>query len=262
MKQLWLDADTESAVLLELPCGQLAVYSRRNPDSAGANEDAVLVLPIGDSRAVLAVADGCGGLTGGADASRITLQALQRSVKSANGSLRSAILDGIEDANAKVLELGIGAATTLAVAEIDGDQMRAYHIGDSQIVMVGGRGKVKLQTPAHSPVGYAVEAGVLSDSEAMTHEHRHLVSNVVGTAECRVEIGMFRRMAKRDTFIVASDGVFDNLQMVEVCNIIRHGQLAGAASHLAEEVAIRIASDRDDNPSKPDDATFIIYRRK
>ncbi|MEN8164347.1 MAG: ATP-binding protein, partial [Acidobacteriota bacterium] len=47
--------------------------------------------------------------------------------------------------------------------EIDGRSIRPYHVGDSQAVVCGQRGKLKLQTMAHAPVAYAVEAGVLDE---------------------------------------------------------------------------------------------------
>ena len=49
MKQLWLDMDMVAAEILDLPCGQAAVYSRRDPSAASANEDGVLVMPIDDN---------------------------------------------------------------------------------------------------------------------------------------------------------------------------------------------------------------------
>ncbi len=265
MKETWLDCNHDVPTTFDLPKGQVAIYSRRCPGKSTANEDAVLVIPLDDTRVVLAVADGCGGMHAGAEASRITLKALRRSIKKAKAadvSLRSAILDGIEAANAKVMKLGVGAATTLAVTEVTGERMRSYHIGDSQVVLVGGRGKVKLQTPAHSPVGYALEAGVLSEDEAMTHEDRHIVSNVVGTRECFIEVGMRRKMAKRDTLVLASDGIFDNLHVDEACDLIRNGQLETAATRLAQRAQERMNSPTcDDQPSKPDDATFVLFRR-
>lgn len=264
MKQLWLDCDTENPTVFTLSCGQVAVYSRRSPDKSTSNEDAALVIPVDDTKVVLAVADGCGGMNAGAEAARITLKSIRRSINKTSrrdGSLRSAILDGVEAANSKVLKLRVGAATTLAVAEIGGDNIRSYHIGDSQVVLVGSRGKIKLQTPVHSPVGYAVEAGVLSEEDAMTHEDRHIVSNVVGSRECRIEVGMLRKMAKRDTLILASDGIFDNLQVSEVCEVIRSGHLHEAATDLATKTAARINADSSDIASKPDDATFVLFRR-
>ena len=44
--------------------------------------------------------------------------------------LRGAILDGFEAANAAILATGTGSATTLAVAAVADNAMRAYHVGD------------------------------------------------------------------------------------------------------------------------------------
>lgn len=263
MKKLWLEADMETPQRLELPSGEVAVYSRRCPDKTSPNEDAALVFPVDEKRVVLAVADGCGGMAGGADASRIVLKAIKNSLARATeeDSLRSAILDGIELANAKVLKLGVGAATTLAVAIADGEFIRSFHIGDSRVVLVGSRGKIKLQTPTHSPVGYAVEAGILSETDAMTHEDLHIVSNVVGARDCWIEVGMRRKMANRDTLILGSDGVFDNLSVDEICDVIRTGPIKEAAEQLATRTGERIANDSGEHPNKPDDATYVLFRK-
>ena len=79
-----------------------------------------------------------------------------------------------------------------------------------------GRGRVKLQTISHSPVGYAVESGMLDDQEAMHHEERHVVSNIIGTPEMRIEIGPPIDLATYDTLLVATDGLADNLHIEEI----------------------------------------------
>jgi len=262
---VWLDANSDEPEILEFDACELAVYSRRCPNKESSNEDGALILSIDGERTILAVADGCGGMNAGAQAARITLTALQRTLANgANepGSLRTPILDGIEKANASVLNLGIGAATTLAVVEVLQETIRPYHIGDSQIVVVGNHGKIKLQTSAHSPVGYAVEAGVLSEDEAMYHQDRHVVSNVVGARDGHIEIGSRRRMSPRDTLLLATDGVFDNLHVEEICALIRKGPLINAARNLAMQTQARIETSEVDNPSKPDDSTFILFRRR
>ena len=79
--------------------------------------------------------------------------------------------------------------------EISNGSVRPYHVGDSVILLVGQRGKIKLQTVSHSPVGYAVEAGVLDEVEAMHHQDRHVVSNFIGSPEMRIEVGAPLRLA-------------------------------------------------------------------
>jgi serine/threonine protein phosphatase PrpC len=212
---------------------------------------------------VLAVADGVGGVRAGNKASSIVLDQLRSSLaqnKDDDSEQRSAILNAIETANQAVLALGIGAATTLAVVEINRNTVRPYHVGDSTILVFGQRGKIKLQTVAHSPVGFAVEAGLLDEEEAMHHEDRHIVSNVIGVPDMRIEVGSTLELAQRDTILLASDGLMDNLQPSEIIERLRKGTLAPAAKVLAADSMQRMTEPREGEPSKPDDLTFIIFR--
>ena len=103
--------------------------------------------------------------------------------------LRTAILDGIEAANSAVQSLANGSATTLTVITIEGRILRSYQVGDSEAVVVGQRGVVKLQTLPHSPTGFAVEAGFLNQKDALHHEDRYLVSNFLGASDMRIDVG-------------------------------------------------------------------------
>jgi len=212
---------------------------------------------------VLAVADGFGGQPGGDQAAQLALTALDQAVETAlvaEAELREGILNGFEQANEAVQGLGVGAATTLAVVEIDNGWVRPYHVGDSQILVVGQRGRLKLQTVAHSPVGYAVEAGWLEPGAALHHQERHLVSNMVGSADMRIEIGPALALRPRDTLLLASDGVFDNLHAEEILECIRKGGLSAAAERLADRCRTRMQQPAGGQPSKADDLTFVVFR--
>jgi serine/threonine protein phosphatase PrpC len=174
--------------------------------------------------------------------------------------LRAGILNGIEAANEAVRELGTGAATTLALVEIQDGVIRPYHVGDSAILVTGQRGKVKLQTIPHSPIGYAVEAGLMKEEEAIYHEERHVISNVIGSDQMRIEIGPPTQLAPRDTLLLASDGLFDNLLPDEIIETIRSGPLDEAVGTLVQTAQERMAGPIGDAPSKPDDLTVIAFR--
>lgn len=243
--------------------GQISVTSWRSPEHDGANQDGAMVVWPTPECLVLAVADGVGGLPGGDSASSLALHALRDAlrVRLADGAdLREAILSGFDRANRAVLQRGNGGATTLAVVEIDGGRMRSYHVGDSGVLVFGGRGKVRLQTISHSPVGYAVEAGVLDEQQAMSHEDRHLVSNVVGDRAMHMGMSYPLRLKPMDTVLLASDGLFDNAFTDEVIEHLRKGALHEAAGRLARQCHARMASARDGVPSKPDDLTLVAYR--
>jgi PPM family protein phosphatase len=243
--------------------GQISVTSWRSPEHDGTNQDGAMVVWPAPDRMVLAVADGVGGLPGGDSASSIALHALRDAVgvRLADGAdLREAILSGFDRANRAVLQRGDGSATTLAVVEIDGGRMRSYHVGDSGVLVFGGRGKVRLQTIPHSPVGYAVEAGVLDEQQAMSHEDRHLVSNVVGDRAMHLGMSYPLRLKPLDTVLLASDGLFDNAYTDEVIEHLRKGALHEGANRLARHCRERMGAARDGAPSKPDDLTLVAYR--
>ena len=60
-----------------------------------------------------------------------------------------------------------------------------------------------MRTVAHSPVGYAEEAGLLDREEAIHHAHRHLVSNMLGMPEMHIEVGPPLTLDARDTIVLA-----------------------------------------------------------
>jgi serine/threonine protein phosphatase PrpC len=254
----------EGAVL-EVGGGAVAVYSARSPARSSPNEDAAGVMALAEDRAVLAVADGLGGAPAGQQASEIAVRSLVETVGRASRegqeSARAGILDGFETAHEAVLGLGVGAATTLTVAEISGSSCRVYHVGDSLALVTGQRGRTRLQTLPHSPVGYGVESGLLDERDAMYHDERHLVSNAIGSADLRIDVGLPVALAPRDTLVLASDGLSDNLQTDEIVELVRKGPLVRAARRLTERVRERMEGGREGEPSKPDDLTFLIFRR-
>jgi len=260
---LFLDCNMESGELCALWEGSAAVFSCRSPDKQTANEDAAALIPFDHQSGILVVADGLGGLRAGEQASSLALASLRDALSEAasNGAeLRGAILNGVETANRRICELGVGAGTTLALVEIQGRTVRPYHVGDSMILIVGQRGRIKWQTISHSPVGYAVEAGFLDATEAMHHDERHIVSNMLGTADMRIEIGSPIELAERDTLLLASDGLFDNLHLDEIIHRVRKGPLDQVAAGLASSCRQRMQTPTEGQPSKPDDLTFIAYR--
>lgn len=261
----WRDADLDAPELLDAGAGSVAVYSHRRPGGDVGNEDGALVLAFADGRAVLAVADGIGGHHDGARAAAVALDALAESVANADArgrELREGILDGFELAHSRVADLaGNGGSTLIAVA-IERDGLRPFHVGDSAALMSGQRGRLKHLTPAHSPVGYAVEAGLLDEEEAIQHEDRHLVSNAIGIGPMKIELGPVVPLAAHDTLVVGSDGLFDNLRTEEIIEIVRRGPLKRVANQLVARSRDRMAGDGSDHPSKPDDLTFVVWRRR
>ena len=63
-----------------------------------------------------------------------------------------------------------------------------------------------------------------------------------------------------DTVLVASDGLWDNLFFAEVVECVRKDQREPAAGQRVELARQRMATPATQNPAKPDDLSFILYR--
>lgn len=258
--RLFIESDHREPQILDCDTGSVYALCRSCPGRVDPNDDSAGVVQTEHGGVVLIVADGMGSGPVGHKASAIAVNSIAESVLSAPGKeLRPAILDGIESANRDILELGIGAATTLAVVEIQDKVARGYQVGDSQAVIVGQRGVVKWKSTPHSPVGYAVESGLLDEADAILHEDRHYVSNVVGSRAMHIEIGPAQTLSPRDTVIVGSDGLFDNLHFDEVVQLGRKGKPIDRINAMTDLATTRMEKNDVAQPGKPDDLTVLIY---
>lgn len=259
----YTEQEMQQCELHQLPDGQVAVFSQKCPGLDRPNQDAAAILTTAQGETVLIVADGMGGGKAGGKAAAIAVDTISQHVENhtEENNLRTSILNGIEAANQEIVDLGIGAGATLAVVEISHKHLRSYHIGDAVVLAMGQRGKIKLQTVCHSPVGYAVESGMLEEKDALHHEERHLVSNALGSTDMRIDIQAPLELSSRDTVLLSSDGLFDNLSTQEIVELSRKGKLNQAAGALVTLCRKRMnANDDGDHPSKPDDLTFIAFR--
>lgn len=258
----FLNADTGSVVEVGIAGHTVAAFLR--PVGAGPNQDSAAVIELEEERCVLVVADGMGGGQSGDRASALAIETMIAQIADTESSgqpLRAGILNGFEVAHQRITETLSGAATTLLVAEIQADQARLYHVGDSAACVFGQRGKVKMQTGSHSPVGYALRSGLLDENEAMQHSDRHYVSNMVGLQDMSVEVGLPFTLAPKDTLVLASDGLFDNLLLQEIVDAGRLGTVTEAAQRLSCRTLRRMVDESSAvAPGKPDDLVLLVHR--
>lgn len=263
-EHIYTQAELSRPERIDLSFGTAVAFSDKSPDKESTNEDSAALFELDNNSAVFLVADGLGSLPNADTASKLAIKAIQQSLKKAsdNSSLREAILDGFEKANQIIQDKTPGSATTLIAIEYHKQTIRPYHVGDSMILVTGQRGKIKLQSVPHSPVGYAVEAGMLDEDEAVHHEERHIVSNVVGSAEMRIEIGAAIKLAPYDTLVISSDGLFDNLYVDEIVEQTRKGNLEEIGMQLVQQAQQRMRTPQKGMPSHADDLSFILFRPK
>jgi serine/threonine protein phosphatase PrpC len=246
------------------PLGFGVVFTQRSPDKPTPNEDSAMVFQLSDDHLVLAVADGCGGMEHGEKASRLALRVIAKTlaVPVAQGtSLRNAILDGIEEANQRIIRTLPGAGCTMAIVEVQQGTIRSYHVGDSKILIVNEKA-VRYESICHSPVGYAVESGMMKPLEAMFHADLHLVSNILGQDQMRIDIGPTLTVDENDRIVIASDGLFDNVGSEEIVKRLTDRSIVEGIAKVTRLASRRMREDLKTKPSKPDDLTVVAFQPK
>lgn len=217
------------------------------------NEDSVFV---DKAKALFCVADGMGGGSEGATASRFVCEAVAKAVEVTRGlAARMRAVDAaIAAVNARILayaaEKGFKQmGSTIAVLLVDPDDGRRAaicHIGDSRIYRVR-RGCAELLTRDHTIGSQLSEIAVgrqAVDLKSRAHPLAHVLTRAVGV-EQKVA-GEWRKidMADGDRYLVCSDGVHDVIAdslIGEILTVER--DLKAASGRLGDEIVRNGAPD-------------------
>jgi serine/threonine protein phosphatase PrpC len=258
--QVFVREQMQSVSISSFVSGEAAVFSIQAPTkNAGENEDACALIQLDAGSGLLVLADGVGGHRGGQDASALAIETMVKVSRLEIAdctNLREPVLNAIELCNKTLLSEGLGAATTLLVVEIQGSAVRPYYIGDSTILVTGQRGKLKFQSILQSPTGYALEAGFMEEEDVRTDENRHYVSNIVGTSDLHMTVGSWLTLAPKDTVLLCSDGLTDNIYINAIIDTIRIGSLPCAANKLQALCRGKM----HEGTGHADDLSFILFR--
>jgi PPM family protein phosphatase len=154
------------------------------------NEDSMLANP-----PLFAVADGMGGHDGGDIASRIVVEELAAvpgtPYRAQSGA--EAVLDALRSAQQRLLTYGAthrgsdggrwhGGTTAVVALLVDHEGSPHWllaNLGDSRIYSVDAGGLDRVSTD-HSVVQELVDAGMITEEEALVHPERHIVTRALG----------------------------------------------------------------------------------
>jgi PPM family protein phosphatase len=193
------------------------------------NEDNYYVSP--DNR-VFAVADGMGGAVGGAKASKLAVEAIEKRWKelpppaSDRESIQKWLLETVTLANQSVWHeaeedstvRGMGTTVVVAV-QGENDYMEIAHVGDSRAYLLRD-GKPTLLTNDHSVVQEMVRAGRLTEEQARINPYKNLITRCLGHEE-KVEVDQTPVELKRgDWIVLCSDGLPTVLRDEQICDVV------------------------------------------
>jgi serine/threonine protein phosphatase PrpC len=197
-----------------------------------------------------------GGHVGGRDASEAAVKTIFADVETAHAVHPGAALKAaIEHAGQVVFDLGGKGAnmlrpgsTAVALLVHEGGTEVA-HVGDSRAYVVRA-GQIYPLTRDHSMVQQMVDAGVLSEHDAVGHPDSNKITRALGmTPTVDVELRPTSLAhAKGDIYLLASDGLCDLVMPAEILNVVSQAHKARGLEFAAEQlVALANARGGHDN---------------
>ncbi|MGD8415705.1 MAG: protein phosphatase 2C domain-containing protein [Pseudomonadales bacterium] len=209
------------------------------------NEDSVLSRP---DVALWVVADGMGGHMAGDVASQAITDALAR--VPLQGPLADDV-DRVEDALLSVndeLRLhsqtrcqgGTVGSTVVALLARD-DVGVVLWAGDSRLYRLRG-GRLEQVTRDHNPVSDLLDAGVVSEADALAHDTNIITRAVGGQASLNLDVAVFD-VSSGDTLLLCSDGLYRELDQETLIRSLSSGDLEDAAEKLVSRCLSGAARD-------------------
>ena len=216
------------------------------------NQDTVFV---DKAKTVFCVADGMGGGSEGATASRFVCEEIGKTVTAKTLAERmEAAAAAIAAANDRIRayakerdfkQMGSTAAVLLLDSS-DNRRAAICHVGDSRIYRIRHR-KAELLTHDHTIGGQLGEMakGVLAAGfKSRSNPLAHVLTRAIGAADKVEEDWKKIDVADGDRFMVCSDGVHDVVSDEKIGSILSgRDELAAASRHLTDEIVRNGAPD-------------------
>jgi serine/threonine protein phosphatase PrpC len=174
---------------------------------------------------VLVVADGVGGGPAGEVASELAVAPFARLRDDAGWDVVDRLRDAALRGNDAIAEhIGenpdhAGMATTLTALLLDGDHLGLLHAGDSRAYLFRD-GVLYQLSHDDTLVQSLVEGGHLTERDARSHPHRHIVTRTLTGGTPRFSLANFE-VHDGDRVLACSDGVTDAVTDDELTDLLR-----------------------------------------
>jgi protein phosphatase len=206
--------------------------------------------------ALLLVADGMGGHAAGELASAIAVASVSDldvhppapgDVLSALGDAIADVGEGIADVIAVDPDL-TGMGTTVTGIYWLGERIAIVHVGDSRAYLMRD-GDLTQITHDHTYVQTLVDAGRITEEEAMIHPRRSLIMRALdGMNPVEADLSV-REARDGDRYMLCTDGLSGIVSGVEIAGILSSGDPTGCVTRLVDR-ALELGA--------PDNVTVVI----
>ncbi len=181
-----------------------------------------------DTDTLLVVADGMGGMGGGAVASRLTVEAIRDEfLRRPGDDPREVLRDAGNYADRVVVELAVAEpdlnrmGATVAAVIVRGEAVFVAHAGDARVYLVHGKEMSQL-TRDHSTVQHLLDQGLIRPDDAVGHPLAHAVHLAIGHLHGQgIEVAPEPvQLSPGDALVLCSDGVTDLIDEHEIAEVI------------------------------------------
>jgi serine/threonine protein phosphatase PrpC len=205
-----------------------------------SNQDTCAEFENEDGYRMLVVADGMGGHSGGATASKLALETIGQRFESGFDDPKAMLEHAFHAANEKIHQIGSTDPTlhnmgTTGVAVLLGPENTGWvaHIGDSRAYRLRG-GRLDQITADHSWVSEEVRRGQITAEEAKSHTMRNVLLRSIGV-EPHVEVTLSTIDLKPgDRFLLCSDGLWGEVEDGPIAEILTREDPANAVRQLVD----------------------------
>lgn len=187
---------------------------------------------------LLTVCDGVGGAARGDIASATAVGQLRKlDTDPGDGDLLGLVAGALHRAHDRIADTVDedpalrGTSTTAVVALFDGQRLAFGHIGDSRAYLLRD-GELSQLTTDHTFVQTLIDEGRITEDEAETHPHRHLILKALdGSSDLDPDLFTIE-VAEGDRVLICSDGVSGFLNRSQLASILGDGSPDFAAVEL------------------------------
>lgn len=219
------------------------------------NQDSYGIM-LGSTYRLFIVADGMGGVQGGAIASNLAITTIERKLRDKGQCSASELTDAVQSANVAIHERGkndaalTGMGTTLVGMLCTTDTIHIANVGDSRLYRIRS-GEAKRLTEDHTLVQELVRSGAITEAQAEHHPVSHMLTRSLGPSP-RIEIDCYEIPEKplaKDKYLLCSDGLYNMVKEHEIGEIV-----ATNSTDDAVQILIDLANERGGS----DNITIVI----
>lgn len=203
------------------------------------------------------VADGMGGLADGDKISqKIVLTMMQDAGGLKGGNTEGMLYRMVSHANNEINRmLGVTgrycSGSTLAAVLVEAGNFQWISVGDSRICLYRGGSLLQINREhvyAADLLRKAVN-GEISFEEAAKDSQKKSVSSFIGMGELKYIDGSMHpvRIISGDKLLLMSDGVFNTVSEMEICQVLSENENAGEAARALEKRVLSRQNSRQDN---------------